>query len=80
MRRGCLKKELNRKHELIYGELFKSHIQYRNDRIQDMAAPLNDIVWQKALRFEDKSISMVDMFYVEYQDLLNQSVKPFKKR
>lgn len=74
------RKSLNDMNELLYGGLFSCGVQYRNSLIVDMGAPMNDILWWRNIRYEDKSISMEAMRYAKYQDLINQSIKPFKKR
>jgi hypothetical protein len=73
-------KDLHKMREFLYGSMFSNGIHYRSSYIHDMGAPMNDILWSHSLIYEDKSISLGNMSYAKYQDIINQNIIPFKKQ
>lgn len=47
--------------------------------LHDCGMPLNEIHWEFMKSVDDKCINMLSLKYVEYNEFINTSVRPFKK-
>lgn len=52
----------------------------RSFKLIEGSVPLNEFMWTASkLDIDGGSISMLHLKYVDYIDLINQNIKPFKK-
>ena len=59
---------------------FCIRLNHRSYYITDSAYPMHDVYWDGSFKYiDDKVIDMRKLIYVEYQDLVNTNIKPFKK-
>lgn len=74
---------LNRYHYKLYGECVYNPISFEVELIHDQFVPINDITF-KGGDDEDFTrkifISMLDLRYGSYTEIINQNFRPFKKR
>jgi hypothetical protein len=47
--------------------------------IHDGAMPLNEVYWTFNKNIDDKCINMIGLRYIEYVEIINESVRPFTK-
>lgn len=52
----------------------------RSFKLIEGSTPLNEFMWKSSnLDLDGRMISMLHLKYVDYIDLINQNIKPFKK-
>lgn len=56
-----------------------NQIMRRTRYLHDGASPLNEFNWHHMIDIDDKAISMLKWRYSRYNDLVNESIRPFKK-
>lgn len=72
------KKDLSSMEFKIYGDLFTNGINDCKGFIQESCYPINEMYWCSE-KVDIMSISMRYFKYVEYVDLVNKNIVPFKK-
>lgn len=71
---------LNRYRDLLgEEEHILNRIMRRTRYLHDGSTPLNEVNWTFFEDLDDKAISMLKWRYSRYNDLVNESIRPFKK-
>jgi hypothetical protein len=73
------RKDLSARQYLIKQDGTRGLISYNGRLIHDGGMPLNEIYWSWMKSVDDKSINMINLRFIEYCEIINESVRPFKK-
>ena len=74
-------KDPNRKSNKVYGDAYGHYLMQKDYAMHDSTYPVNEIMWYQNRSFSKlgKSVSLLDMRYIEYNVYMNESTRPFKK-
>jgi hypothetical protein len=73
------RKDLSTRQYLIKQDGARGLISYNGRMIHDGGMPLNEIYWNWMKSVDDKCINMIKLRYIEYVELINTNIRPFKK-
>jgi hypothetical protein len=71
-------KDLCRKMHRINDER-RGLMSFRGRLIYDIGMPLNEFYWTGSKMLDDKYINMLGLKYIQYNEIINTNIKPFKK-
>ena len=73
--------DLNFEYDKLNDDQFlgRSYLMKKMRKIHDNGMVINDFYWQRFDSIDDKAISMTNIRFVNYCDLYNNLIKPFKK-
>lgn len=72
-------KELNDSYHGLISRFGKKRLLRRANKLTNGTMPINDVHWTYLEFIKDKVMSMEKFRFVEYEELINQNIKPFKK-
>lgn len=76
-----MKWDLNEEHDKLNGDSFfgRTYFMRRSNKIHSNSDPMNDFYWVRFDSIDDRAIAMTNIRFVNYCDLYNNLIKPFKK-
>lgn len=73
--------DLNEQHDKLNGDSYfgRTYLMKLGNKVHSNSKPVNEFYWVRFDSIDDKAIGMHNIRFVNYCDLYNNLVKPFRK-